>query len=110
MNATNPVRDDARDDHPGLLTCPVCGRRASRVGRRRFCSHACRQKAYRNRRSTPPPQPRRRANGIYECLDCGELQLGEQRCQQCGIFGRRIGTGADCPHCGDPVAIEELIG
>lgn len=109
MNALEPVRNDARDDHTGLLTCPVCGRQASRVGRRRFCSPACRQQAYRDRQRTPTPQPRRRSNGIYECLDCGERQLADQRCEQCGSFGRRVGTGAACPHCGDPVTIEDLI-
>lgn len=102
MKSAGPVRDDARDDTavPSSIVCPTCGSEAERAGRQRFCSPACRQKAYRDRQHTPPAPVRRRPNGVYECGECGERQLGEQRCDQCGVFGRRVGTGAACPHCG----------
>jgi len=35
--------------------------------------------------------------------------LGEQRCPDCGVFCSRIGLGGACPHCGDPVAVADLI-
>ena len=38
-----------------------------------------------------------------------KLVDGEQRCPDCGIFGRRIGTGGPCPHCAEPVALTDLI-
>ncbi len=110
MTAATTVRDDARDElpPPGWLLCPACGALTPKVGRQRYCCAACRQKAHRDRQRTPPPPPRRRATSVYECGECGERQIGQQRCNQCGIFGRRIGTGNPCPHCDEPVTIEEL--
>jgi hypothetical protein len=35
--------------------------------------------------------------------------LGEQYCSDCRSFCRRIGPGGTCPHCDEPVAINDLI-
>src|SRR5664280_2258202 len=40
---------------------------------------------------------------------CGERQLGEQRCETCRTFTRRIGVGGPCPHCDEPVAVTDLL-
>ena len=53
-------------------------------------------------------QPRRQIT-IYECPDCGERLLGEQRCDTCHTFTRRSGIGGTRPHCDEPVAITDLI-
>jgi rubrerythrin len=50
-----------------------------------------------------------RARSVYECPERGERYLGEQRCDACGVFCRRLGLGGACPHCGDPVAASDLI-
>jgi hypothetical protein len=35
--------------------------------------------------------------------------LGQQRCDDCGVFGRRLGPGGPCPHCDEAVAISDLL-
>jgi hypothetical protein len=45
---------------------------------------------------------------VYQCPDCETRYLDEQRCPDCGLFARRIGTGGPCPHCDEPVAINDL--
>ena len=96
-------------------SCPICGAGFTWVGRRRYCSDACRARAYRRRRAArapelpAPPPGGVRARSVYECPECGERYLGEQRCDGCGVFCRRIGLGGACPHCGEPVAVADLI-
>lgn len=53
---------------------------------------------------------RPRATTVYECPTRDSRYLGEQRCEDCGIFCRSLGPGGECPRCGEPVAISELIG
>lgn len=94
--------------------CPVCGSPFRPVGRRRFCSDACRQAAWRRRHSasralSPLPKGDPRSGTVYECPSCGVRYLGEQRCQDCQLFCRRIGPGGLCPHCDEPVAVADLI-
>ena len=96
-------------------TCEVCGRAFRPAGRRRFCSDACRQTAWRRRHSTPAPplqageaRPARSAT-VYECPSCGTRYLGQQRCPDCQLFCRRVGPGGRCPHCDEPVAVADLI-
>ena len=97
--------------------CPVCGRPFQPSGRRRFCSDACRQAAWRSRHpvaetsASPPAGPLspRRLPTVYECPSCGARYLDEQRCPDCHLFCRRIGPGGRCPHCDEPVAISDLI-
>lgn len=102
--------------HDGVtITCPVCRHRFTPGGRRRFCSDACRAAAYRRRRDAHQPpavvpagRPRRPIT-VYECGECGARALGQQRCDDCGTFMRRIGIGGICPACDDPIAINELL-
>ncbi len=102
-----PLRNDGV-----TIPCPVCGQRFLPGGRRRFCTDACRQAAWRRRQPTQlPAMPARppRTTIIYECPDCLTRLLGEQRCPDCQRFGRRIGPGGACPHCDEPVAVTDLL-
>lgn len=119
----DPVRDGSRyGSAPGSRPrgCPVCttplpSRRA------RYCSDACKQRAYRLRQALPPAADptalatelkrlrRLGAQTIYECLTCGERYLGEQRCPDCHRFCRALGLGGTCPHCDQPVLSSELL-
>ena len=45
---------------------------------------------------------------IYQCPDCQTRYLGQQRCEDCGAFCTLVGPGGECPHCGEPVAVEDL--
>jgi hypothetical protein len=97
------------------MACPVCGRAFRPAGRRRFCSAACRQAAWRRRhaavRAAAPVLPPRvpRAVVVYECPVCATRYLGEQRCPDCQRFCRRVGPGGLCPHCEEPVAVADLL-
>jgi len=109
-----PGRSPSRDD-PGTTGCPVCLRSFTPIGRQVFCSTACRKTAFRRRHQQPgaavtvPAGRPRREFTVYECPDCGERLLGEQRCESCRTFTRRVGTGGPCPHCDQPVAIQDLL-
>lgn len=104
----SPSRDDA-----GTKSCPVCGKRFLPVGRQRHCSGRCRKTAFRRRHQDPVPVAipevcPRRPHTVYEC-GCGARALGEQRCGECGTFGRAVGVGGLCPACDEPVAVTELV-
>ena len=95
------------------MACSLCGRGFRPVGRRRFCSDACRQAAWRRRRPVVPvasvPSRTPRPGTIYECPACETRYLGEQRCPDCGVFCRRVGPGGLCPHCDEPIAVSDLL-
>lgn len=96
------------DRPPCACGRPILGARADA----RYCSARCRQRAYRARRARVDEGARiraPRAQTIYECPGCSERRLGEQRCEDCGIFCRRIGPGGACPHCDEPVLISDLV-
>jgi len=97
------------------MTCPVCQHRFRPIGRQKFCSDACRAAAYRRRRDATRPaftvpkiQPRRPIT-VYECDSCGARALGEQRCESCSTFMRKVGLGGECPSCGEALAVTELL-
>jgi len=98
------------------MICPVCQHPFTPVGRQAYCSDACRAAAYRRRRDAnrppvvvvPKTQPRRPIT-VYECDSCGTRTVGQQRCDTCATFTRRIGLGGTCPHCDEPVAVNELL-
>ncbi len=97
------VRDDT------ATTCAVCGRSYTRRGRQQWCSTECRQTAWRRRRAIPTtPQVPAKATTVYECDDCDTRYLGEQRCEDCNTWCRRISAGGLCPHCDEPVAITDI--
>ena len=89
--------------------CPHCGSRFTPVGRRRWCSDACRQSAWRVRRAAPRPTQPAKIDTVYECPQCLTRYLGEQRCADCNTWCRRLGPGAPCPHCQDLVAVQDLV-
>jgi len=110
----SPVITPSRDDHE-TTSCPVCQLSFTPAGRQAYCSPRCRKTAFRRRHQDPPaaitmPAARsRRDHAIYECPSCGQRQAGQQRCDDCGTFSRRTGTGGPCPHCQEPVTISELL-
>jgi hypothetical protein len=95
---------------------PVCATPFEPVGRRRYCSNACRVAAHRRRHRAPgvpeilpPAGAPRRTRTVYECASCGGRALGEQRCEDCNTFMASLGLGGLSPCCGEPVTIEELL-
>jgi hypothetical protein len=97
------------------MRCPVCQHSFVPVGRQQYCGDPCRAAAYRRRRDAhhtpvviPKARPRRPIT-VYECDNCGERALGEQRCEPCSTFMRRIGVGGCCPACDAPIATQELV-
>lgn len=109
----SPAPDDTSRNDGITIACPICRRAVPRVGRRRFCSDACRQAAWRARQPAPPLLPvthrSPRPVTIYECPSCETRFLGEQYCPDCHTFCRRVGPGGACPHCSEPVAISDLL-
>jgi hypothetical protein len=105
----------SRNDDVTTRTCSICGRYFEPSGRRRHCSDACRQAAWRRRHAQQVPEPpvppkgRRREMTVYACDSCGAREIGVQRCDDCRSFMRAVGVGGYCPCCGDPVAISELM-
>jgi hypothetical protein len=97
------------------MICPVDQRPFTPIGRQKYCRDACRAAAYRRRRDAsrapvvvPKTQPRRPIT-VYECDSCGDRSLGEQRCETCSTFMRRVGVGGCCPACEEPIAVTELL-
>jgi hypothetical protein len=94
--------------------CLICQEPLPPGRARTTCSDRCRQTLWRRRHQpTPipaplPPARQRKATTIYECEDCATRLRGEQRCE-CGKFMRRIGPGGLCPHCFEPISLEELL-
>ncbi len=96
-------------------TCGACAGPLPAGRARDWCSDACRQSAWRRRHQPavtapelPPARPRKPGT-VYECADCGTRQLGQQRCEDCGVFMHRVGPGGLCPCCDEPVAYTELL-
>jgi hypothetical protein len=101
--------------------CPAC-RASLPSGRARYCSGACRQRAYRLRQvdltitdtASLVTELKRRAallaHRLFECPTCGEHYLGEQRCPDCNRFCRLLGLGGACPFCDQPILLAELLG
>jgi hypothetical protein len=105
----------ATPDDGTTVTCPVCQQSFARQGKRQWCSDACKAAAWRRRRQAAPPRvvlpparPRRPIT-VYECEGCGARAVGQQRCEECGTFMRKLGLGGPCPHCDEPVAVTELL-
>ena len=108
-----PSRNDSRND---TAACPACGQPFTPAGRRRWCSDACRQAAWRRRHATAlvtagplTPAAPARERTVYQCGECDQRYLGQQWCGDCSRPCRKIGAGGHCPHCDEPVAISDLI-
>ena len=98
------VRNDTETTTTSV--CPQCGTSFTPVGRRRWCSDACRQSAWRRRRAAPRPTQPAKIDTVYECPQCQTRYLGTQRCEDCNTWCRRLGPGGPCPHCDDLVAVK----
>jgi hypothetical protein len=89
--------------------------------RARYCSDACKQRAYRLRhraaavvdlaalRRTLQRQRRLLAHTVYACPSCETRLVGERRCPECQLFCRQLGLGGHCPDCGTPILLTELL-
>ncbi|MDN5849916.1 MAG: hypothetical protein L0H63_09820, partial [Nitrococcus sp.] len=108
----NPVRDDNETTTRRVGTCPVCDTPFHPVRRQAYCSPACKQIAWRERRRpdpNPSPLARARDHTIYQCIDCETRYLAQQWCTDCTRPCRSLGPGGPCPHCGDLLTVEELL-
>ena len=120
-----PVRYDSRYGSEPVACaeprCLVC--RAGLPSRRaRYCSDACRQRAYRLRQinltvtdtASLVAELKRRAvlltHRLFECPACGEQYLGEQRCPDCNRFCRLLGLGGACSSYEQPILLAERLG
>jgi hypothetical protein len=92
-----------------MTTCEVCGKAFSRSGRRRHCSDACRQTVWRRRSQAPKEPLVGNVDTVYQCPSCEARFLGEQYCEDCHSFARRLGPGGTCPCCDEPISILELM-
>lgn len=104
----------SRNDSVTTRSCPRCGTSFVALGRRRWCSDACRQAGHRLRHQPTPttlelPQPQPAKPGtVYACPSCQQRYLGEQYCPDCSTFCRRLGYGGTCPCCDEPISRDEL--
>ncbi len=100
--------------------CPLCAAPLLNP-RARYCSEACKQRAYRLRqtaRTSPDLTALTRelqrlrtlkAHTLYECPTCGERYLGVQRCPDCQHFCRALGLGGACPHCDELLLLADVL-
>jgi len=121
---SEPVRYGSRygsASRPAARACPLCAAPLPSP-RARYCSEACKQRAYRLRQAARVPSDptalarelRRlrtlRAHTLYECCStCGERYLGVQRCPDCQHFCRAVGLGGACPHCDELLLITDVL-
>jgi predicted nucleic acid-binding Zn ribbon protein len=100
---TSPVRygsrygpSDPADAQP-RRSCPVCQTPITSA-RARYCSDACKQRAYRLRQTDRTPlaldaltaalrsRQALTAQTVYECPTCEARLLSQQRCPDCHVF------------------------
>lgn len=103
-----------------LGRCLTCGAALS-TRRARYCSLACKQRAYRLRQvdvtavqtdQIRADLRRRRQvvdHTVYECPACETRYLGTRQCPECYRFCRSLGPGGACPHCDEPVLVADLL-
>ena len=111
-----PSRNDMRNDIETATACPVCANTFTPVRRQRYCTPACRQAAWRARHPHPAPEPSivagprttRRDTTVYLCPRCDNRYLGQQWCHDCNTPCTRLDRGGLCPHCDQPVAVNDL--
>ena len=95
--------------------CLACDQTMPTGRARRYCSDRCRQTGWRRRNqadkpATPlPERGSRRTNTVYECPECESRYLGEQRCDDCSTFCRKVGVGGPCKCCDELITIDELL-
>ena len=97
------MRNDETTTH-----CGQCGTRFRPVGRQQWCSDACRQAVWRRRRRASQPALPVAHDIIYQCPQCDNRYINNRRCDDCNTWCRNIGPGGQCPHCDEPVTINDL--
>jgi hypothetical protein len=109
------LRNDSQPA-PGQRMChAACGRSFPIQGRKAYCDDACRQRGFRLRQRPPDEVQLGLAARlpktaiVYQCPECEARFLGQQRCDDCGVFMKRLGPGGACPHCEEAVAFADLI-
>ena len=119
---TTPTRDGLRNASAlaNRRTCRMCTRPPASP-RARYCSPACRQRAFRPRHVQVETVDDRRlraelrrrdalvAHTVYECSECGDRFVGERRCSSCNRFCRALGLGGHCHTCDEPLLLAELL-
>lgn len=119
MNGSDtPVRDVSRYGS-SAVRCALCGQPCPSA-RARYCSEACKQRAYRLRHAVVVDtrqvaadlrrQHQLLAQTVYECATCDQRFLGERRCPECNHFCRSLGLGGACPDCDRLILLDELLG
>ena len=109
-----PLRNDTPTPSQSRV-CAACECHFPDRGRKAYCSDACRQRSFRLRQRPADELQLGFATRlpktaiVYQCPTCDATFLGQQRCDECGIFGRRLGPGGPCPHCDEVVAISDLL-
>ena len=120
--ATMPTRDGLRNGSTNASErrCLVCARPPASA-RARYCSPACRQRAFRLRHIELERIDERRlraelrrrgalvAHTVYECGRCGEQLIGEKRCSSCNVYCRALGLGGRCGECDQPILLADLL-
>ena len=76
---------------------PLCGLAFEPSGRRQYCSTPCRQAAFRSKNPAPRKPVVAKAATVHQCPLCEERYLGDQYCNDCGAFCRRLGPGGPVP-------------
>ncbi len=116
MADTPPVDDPTTTPAPPRRPlCPLCWTAFTARGRQRFCSDNCRKTAWaRGHRQPRPliavPPPGQRLNStIYACPDCDQRYHAQQWCRDCQTPCTRVGLGGPCPHCDQPVTLNDLL-
>ena len=119
-----PIRHGSRygsEPPAGAVPCCLVCTASLPPRRARYCSVACKQRAYRLRQvDVSATDADLLATGlerlgelvahtIYECLDCGDRFVGERQCPDCHRFCRKLGLGGCCPDCQQPVLLAELL-
>jgi hypothetical protein len=95
--------------------CRACGDGYHSSRPSLYCSAACRIRAFRQRQPKAfpdlgaPPAPTTALPVLYECGGCGEQFLDGRRREDCNRFTRRLGLAVECPHCTEPILIEDLL-
>jgi ribosomal protein L32 len=112
-------RDGSAPTTP-LACCPMCDGPLPSP-RARYCTDACKQRAFRLRHQrftrVDADELRRNlqrqrtlvAHTLYECSTCGERRLGERRCVECGLFSHALGLAGICPSCDEPILLTEML-
>lgn len=104
----NPVRDDYAT--ATARRCVICDNEITGRTDKQWCSTKCRQRAWRTAKTTPvTPTVSSRPDTVYACPACDTRYIGEQRCPECNLWCRRLGPGAPCPHCYEPVVVDDIL-